>query len=96
MRIAFPAGGGAQPPGGGAAFIPKDLVDGGAVLIGQGRRVGCRVAVFLGVWERGREGWRNLCVYEGERGGGLQRRKGRKDGWSLERKEEEEVIKMDR
>lgn len=49
VRVAFPAGGGAEAPGGGAAFVPQDLVDGGAVLIGQGRSVGCCVAVFLGV-----------------------------------------------
>ena len=53
VRVALPAGGGAQAPSGRAAFIPQDLVDGGAVLVGQGCRVGCRVAVFLGVWERG-------------------------------------------
>lgn len=49
VRVAFPAGGGAEAPGGGAAFVPQDLVDGGAVLIGQGRSVGRRVAIFLGV-----------------------------------------------
>lgn len=48
MRVALAAGGGAEAPRGRAAVVPQDLVDGGAVLIGQGR-VGRRVAVLLGI-----------------------------------------------
>lgn len=60
MRVAFAAGGGAEAPGGWATLIPQDLIDGGAVLVGQGRRIGRCIAILLGVWERGNremEGW---------------------------------------
>lgn len=34
VRVALTAGGGAEAPGGWATLVPKDLVNGGAVLIG--------------------------------------------------------------
>lgn len=87
VRIAFPAGCGAEASCSRATFVPEDLIDGGAVLIGQGRSVGCRVTVLLGVCKTGLEGgvgwgW----GFVGVRGGLQRRRKGRKDGWSLERR----------
>lgn len=55
MRVALAAGGGAEAPGGRAALVPEDLVDGGTVFVGQGRSAGCCIAVLLGVWKGGGE-----------------------------------------
>lgn len=58
MWVALAAGGGAEAPGGRAALVTKDLVDGGAVLIGQGSCTGRCITVLLGVWEMKR--WRGV------------------------------------
>lgn len=52
MWVALTAGGGAKAPGGRATLVPEDLVYSWAVLIGQGRRIGCCVSILLGIWER--------------------------------------------
>lgn len=51
VGVALAAGGRAEAPGGRAALVAEDLVDGGTVLVGQSSRAGGRVAVLLGVWE---------------------------------------------
>lgn len=49
MWVALAAGGGAKAPGGRATLVPEDLIDGRAVLVGQGRRIGRRITILLGV-----------------------------------------------
>lgn len=71
VGVALAASGGAEPPRGRAALVPEDLVDGGAVLVGQ-RCVSCRLAILLGIWEKGIETW----GVEG-RGGETKREEGR-------------------
>ena len=50
MWVALATGGGAEAPGGRATLVPEDLIDGRAVLIGQGRRIGRCITILLGVW----------------------------------------------
>lgn len=93
MRVAFAAGGGAEAPGGWATLIPQDLIDGGAVLVGQGRRIGRCIAILLGVWERGNremEGWGGVWGNSGGKMGGGNRREGRK--WRIVQGERRENL----
>lgn len=65
MRVALAAGSGAEAPGGWATLIPQDLIDGGAVFIGQSCCIGRRITILLRVCERGngeKEGWRGYRV----------------------------------
>ena len=55
MRVALAAGCGAEASGGWATFIPQDLINGRAILIGQCRRIGCGVTILLGILEKGRK-----------------------------------------
>ena len=58
MWVALATGGGAEAPGGRATLVPEDLIDGRAVLIGQGRRIGRCITILLGVWGVGGGGGR--------------------------------------
>lgn len=49
VRVALTAGVGAQAPGGRAALVSQDLVDGGAVFVGQSCCACCCIPVLLGV-----------------------------------------------